>query len=185
MTGVTISTWRSDETMPPSTGVASGFITSAPTRVLHMIGSRPATTVETVITFGRRRSSAPSITASRSAARVSAPPSSLPLPLDRLLQIDDHHDAGLHGGPEERDEADPHRHREVVAEQPQQVDAAGQRERHGQQHVGGLDGRAVGEVQQDEDDRAARSARRPAAAGARAPGSPSARSSRCSSRRAA
>ena len=38
--------------MPPSTGVASGFITSAPTRVLHMIGSRPATTVETVITFG-------------------------------------------------------------------------------------------------------------------------------------
>ena len=30
MTGVTISTWSSDETMPPSTGVASGFITSAP-----------------------------------------------------------------------------------------------------------------------------------------------------------
>ncbi len=38
--------------MPPSTGVASGFITSAPTRVLHMIGSRPATTVETVMTLG-------------------------------------------------------------------------------------------------------------------------------------
>ena len=40
ITGVTISTWRSDEIMPPSTGVASGFITSAPTRVLHMIGQQ-------------------------------------------------------------------------------------------------------------------------------------------------
>ena len=50
--------------MPPSTGVASGFITSAPALVLHMIGSKPATTVETVITFGRKRSSAPSVTAS-------------------------------------------------------------------------------------------------------------------------
>ena len=50
--------------MPPSTGVASGFMTSAPARVLHMIGRSPAMTVDTVITFGRRRSSAPSITAS-------------------------------------------------------------------------------------------------------------------------
>ena len=40
--------------MPPSTGVASGFITSAPALVLHMIGKSPATTVETVITFGRK-----------------------------------------------------------------------------------------------------------------------------------
>ena len=51
--------------MPPSTGVASGFMTSAPTRVLHMIGSSPAITVQTVMTLGRKRSSAPSITASR------------------------------------------------------------------------------------------------------------------------
>jgi hypothetical protein len=40
-------------------------MTSAPLCVLHMIGSRPATTVETVITFGRSRSSAPSMTAAR------------------------------------------------------------------------------------------------------------------------
>ena len=60
--------------MPPSTGVASGLITSAPARVLHMIGSKPAITVETVITFGRNRSRAPSTTASRSALRVSVPP---------------------------------------------------------------------------------------------------------------
>ena len=64
MTGVTTSTCSSDDTMPPSTGVASGFITSEPTRVLHMIGSSPATTVLTVITFGRRRNRAPSTTAS-------------------------------------------------------------------------------------------------------------------------
>jgi len=76
ITGVTTSTCRSDETMPPRTGVASGFITSAPTRVLHMIGSSPAITVLTVITFGRSRSNAPSTSASRSAVRVSVPPCS-------------------------------------------------------------------------------------------------------------
>ena len=61
--------------MPPNTGVASGFITSAPVEWLHMIGSRLATTVETVITLGRSRSSAPSLTASISASRVSRPSS--------------------------------------------------------------------------------------------------------------
>ena len=62
--------------MPPSTGVASGFMTSAPVEWLHMIGSRLATIVETVMTFGRSRSSAPSFTASISASRVSRPPRS-------------------------------------------------------------------------------------------------------------
>ena len=125
--------------MPPSTGVASGFITSAPTRVLHMIGSRPATTVDTVITLGRSRSSAPSIdrVAQRRARQRAA--QLAPLPLDGLFEVDDHHDAGLHRRAEERDEADPDRDREVVAEQPQQVDAAGQRERHGEQHVRGFE----------------------------------------------
>ena len=134
-----MSTWSSDDTMPPSTGVASGFITSAPTRVLHMIGSRPAITVETVITFGRSRSSAPSMTASRSAARVSVPPSRFALSRDRLLQVDDHDDAGLHRGAEQRDEPDPHGDREVVAEQPEEVHAAGERKRHGEQHVRGFE----------------------------------------------
>ena len=164
--------------------MASGFITSAPTRVLHMIGSSPATTVETVITFGRSRSRAPSITASRRLERVSV--AELPrLALHRFLQVDHHHHAGLHRGAEERDETDPHRDREVVAKEPQQVDAAGQGEWHRQQDVGGFDRRSVGDVEQNEDDRAGRPARRPAAARARAPGSPSARSTRCSSRPAA
>ncbi len=39
--------------------------------VLHIIGSNDATTVETVMTFGRNRSKAPSVTASISEARVS------------------------------------------------------------------------------------------------------------------
>ena len=76
----------------------------------------------------------------------------LPLALDRLLQVDDHHDTGLHGGPEQRNEADPDRHREVVAEEPQQVDPSGQRERDGEQHVRRFDRRPVHEVEQDEDD---------------------------------
>ena len=158
MTGVTISTWSSDDTMPPSTGVASGFITSAPTRVLHMIGSRPATTVETVITFGpqpQQRAFHDGVAQRRARQRAAE---LAPLPLDGFLEIDDHDDAGLHGGAEERDEADPHRDREVVAEQPQQVHAAGQRERHGEQHVRGLERRVIREVQQHEDDERARSA---------------------------
>ncbi len=82
------------------------------------------------------------MTASRSAARVSVPPSRLALSLDGLLQVDDHHDAGLHRGAEQRDEADPHRDGEVVAEQPEEVDAAGERERHGEQHVRGFERRS-------------------------------------------
>ena len=154
----------SDDTMPPSTGVASGFITSAPTLVLHMIGSSPATTVETVITFGsqpQQRAFDDRVAQRRTRERAAQ---LAPLALDGLFEIDDHHDAGLHRRAEQRDEADPDRDREVVAEQPQQVDAAGQRERHGEQHVRGLDRRVVREVQQDEDDHAARSAARSAAA---------------------
>ncbi len=71
ITGVTISTCSRLESIPPSTGVANGFMTSAPALLLHMIGKSDATTVETVITSGRRRSSAPSVTASSNDARVS------------------------------------------------------------------------------------------------------------------
>ena len=138
-TGVTISTCSSDETMPPSTGVASGFITSAPTRVLHMIGSRPGDD-------GRDRHHLRAQPQQRAfhdrvaqrRTRERAAELAL-LPRDGLFEVDDHHDAGLHRRAEQRDEADPDRDREVVAEQPEQVDAAGQRERHGEQHVRGFD----------------------------------------------
>ena len=63
--------------MPPITGAAIGFITSAPVLVLHMMGNRLATTVETVMTLGRKRNSAPSFTAaSRSPGENLSPISS-------------------------------------------------------------------------------------------------------------
>ena len=49
--------------MPPMMGAASGFITSDPARLLHKIGSKLATMVATVITIGRNRNRAPSLTA--------------------------------------------------------------------------------------------------------------------------
>jgi hypothetical protein len=50
--------------MPPRTGVARGFITSAPVEWLHMMGSKLATTADTVMILGRSRNRAPSCTAS-------------------------------------------------------------------------------------------------------------------------
>ena len=58
------------------TGVASGFITSAPVRVLHMIGSRLATMVATVMTFGRKRRRAPSLIAWSKSSELKAAPRS-------------------------------------------------------------------------------------------------------------
>jgi len=46
MTGVTTRMWSRLLSIPPMTGAASGFITSEPVRVLHMMGSRLATMVE-------------------------------------------------------------------------------------------------------------------------------------------
>ncbi|HEV2841633.1 MAG TPA: hypothetical protein VGW39_09940 [Chthoniobacterales bacterium] len=43
ITGVTIKMLIKLLAMPPMTGVASGFITSAPVRVLHMMGEQAGT----------------------------------------------------------------------------------------------------------------------------------------------
>ena len=156
MTGVTISTRASELTMPPSTGVASGFITSAPVEWLHMIGKRLATTVVTVITFGRSRSSAPSCHRLQERRPREAAAERLALPRHRFLQVDHHHHRRLHRRAEERDEADPDRDREVVAERVQQVDPAGEAEGDREQHLGGLEERAVGQVEQQIDHERAR-----------------------------
>ncbi|HZF12376.1 MAG TPA: hypothetical protein VFE33_26610 [Thermoanaerobaculia bacterium] len=63
--------------MPPRTGVASGLATSEPVAVDHRIGKRPAIMVETVISLGRRRRTAPSTAASWMAARVTSPAAAL------------------------------------------------------------------------------------------------------------
>ena len=106
------------------TGVASGFITSAPVRVLHMIGSRLATMVATVITFGPQPQARAVLDACK---QIVASEGRAALGLRLLhgfLEIDDHDDAGLDGGAEERDVADPHGDAEIVAEQLLQKDAA-------------------------------------------------------------
>lgn len=51
-------------TMPPMTGVARGRITSDPACMLHIRGRSPKVMAETVMSFGRSRRTAPSITAS-------------------------------------------------------------------------------------------------------------------------
>ena len=77
----------------------------------------------------------------------------------RFLQIDDHDDAGLDGGAEERDVADPDGDAEIVAEQVLQKDAAGQREGHGEDDVRGFLRVAIDDVKQEENDEQARPAR--------------------------
>src|SRR6185437_12544422 len=62
-TGTRIRTCIVDVIMPPTIGAAIGFITSDPTPVSHRIGARLARTAITVISFGRRRCTAPSIVA--------------------------------------------------------------------------------------------------------------------------
>jgi hypothetical protein len=51
--------------------------------------------------------------------------------LESVIDVDDHDDASLGRQPDESDDADPHRRREAIVEQPHQPDAAdeGKRDR--------------------------------------------------------
>ena len=138
--------------MPPTTGVASGCMISTPVRWSQKIGVREAMVVATVMTLGRSRSRAPALTASISSSRVSSRPRPLRLATHRLLQVGDHDDAGLDGGAEERDVADPDRDAEVEAHPGLEQDPAGQGEGHREQHMGRLPHRAEGHHQGREDD---------------------------------
>ncbi len=88
---------------------------------------------QTVMIFGRMRCTAPSIdrlvqvgSSSSCARRAEFVP--------RVIEVEQHHDAGLGIEAGERDEADPHGDAHVVAEQVEQPERADQRERHRQQH---------------------------------------------------
>ena len=72
--------------------------------------------------------------------------------LQRLVEVDQHDDAGLGGDAGERDEADRHRDRQVEPEPPHQPDAADQREGQRQHHDQRLGDPAEVEVEQQEDD---------------------------------
>jgi hypothetical protein len=135
-------------------GAAMRLMTSEPVPVPHMIGSRPAMMATTVIILGRTRSTAPSITARRGRRAGLAPGSAalLPARLPGVVEVDQHHHAGLRRHAGQRDEADRHGHRQVVAEQPHQPDAADQREGHREHHDQRLGHAPEVEVEQQEDD---------------------------------
>ena len=109
MAGITISVSTVDDTMPPIIGTAMRCITSEPAPWLHRIGNSPAMMATTVIIFGRTRSTAPSMIAACRSVGVRrglrAVQSRLPL-VQCIVEIDQHHDAGLGGDAGERDEAD-------------------------------------------------------------------------------
>ena len=122
--------------MPPTIGTAMRRITSDPAPSLQRIGSRPAMMATTVIIFGRTRSTAPAMIAARKSSRVkrTAVPAwhaRQPL-LQRLVEIDEHHDAGFGGDAGERDEADGDGDAHIVAEPPHEPGAADEREGHRQ-----------------------------------------------------
>ncbi len=52
-----------DDSMPPIIGTAMRCITSEAVPALHIIGNRPAMMAATVISFGRTRSTAPTMMA--------------------------------------------------------------------------------------------------------------------------
>ena len=103
--------------MPPTIGAAMGFITSDPTPVSHRIGARLARTAATVISFGRKRWTAPSMAACSISTRCSDGAGG-ELPVERFVQIDDHHNASLDRDSEQRDVANPDRNTEIVAKEP-------------------------------------------------------------------
>jgi len=71
---------------------------------------------------------------------------------DRLLEVDHHDHAGLDGGAEERDVADPHRHAEVEAHGPLEQHASGECEGDGENDVRCLGGRVEGQVERQKND---------------------------------
>ena len=103
-------------TIPPIIGVAIRFITSAPACVAgdHMIGSRPNRMAQTVMTFGRIRWTAPSMTASCRSLEIIHPAFGAEF-FPGLIEVQKHDDPGLGVEPGEGDDADPDRNAHVVA----------------------------------------------------------------------
>src|SRR6202035_108152 len=73
-TGTRMSTWMVEVTMPPTVGAAIGFITSLPIPDSQRMGTRLASTTHTVISLGRSRCTAPSMTAASTSSCRSGTP---------------------------------------------------------------------------------------------------------------
>ena len=173
--------------MPPTMGTAMRRITSEPAPSLQRIGNRPAMMATTVIILGRTRSTAPAMIAARKSSRVNARPSSRAAcsrSFKRLVEIDEHHDAGLGGDAGERDEADGNGDAHIVAEPPHEPGAADERKGHREHDDERLGEAAEIEIEQHEDEEQRRRDRRRAAWPPRAADIRTARSIRCDSRAA-
>ena len=153
MTGVTMRMCRRLLIIPPITGVASGFITSAPVRVLHMIGQQARDDRGDGHDLRTQAQPRAFFDGCDEIGVPKAAPRSRRFALDRFLQVHDHDDAGLNRGAKERDVADPDGDAEVVAEEVLQKDAAAEREGHGEDDVRGFLRVAIDDVEQQENDR--------------------------------
>jgi len=95
--------------MPPTIGAAMRRITSLPVPSIHMIGTRAAIVVTTVITFGRTRSTGAGHDGiAELGERRTAPCGAAALLrlLPGVVQVDDHHNTGFGGHAGQRNEAD-------------------------------------------------------------------------------
>src|SRR5437016_13194404 len=75
-----------------------------------------------------------------------------PFSFDCFVQINHHYDSCLDRSAKQCDEPNPNGHREVVSQQPEQIDAASQRERYGHQYVRCFQHRVIRDVEQTADD---------------------------------
>ena len=101
--------------MPPTIGAAIGFMTSEPMPDSQRIGTRLARTAQTVMSFGRKRWTAPSMAAASTSAFVNGFPA-LQFVFERFMKIDDHDDSRLYRDSKECNIADRHSDAEVVVE---------------------------------------------------------------------
>ena len=111
-------------TTPPIIGVAIRFMTSAPAWVTgdHMIGISPKRIAHTVMIFGPERCTAPSLLPRADRPSLHAPCGAELFP--RVIEIEQHHDAGLGIEAGERDQTDPDCDAHIVAEQVEKPEGA-------------------------------------------------------------
>ena len=123
MAGITIKVRTVDETMPPIMGTAMRCITSEPVPVLHRMGRQPCHDGGNghhlwpdALHCAQHNRSMKIGLGEGLALRLTL---GLHV-LQRMVEIDQHHDARLGGDARKRDEADSHGHRHVEAEPPHQ-----------------------------------------------------------------
>ena len=141
--------------MPPIIGTAMRCITSAPVPWLHRIGRQPSHDGGDRHHLGTHALDRPfhdraiQIVVRKAASFGDASRLSL---FERIVEIDQHHHAGLGGDAGERDEANSDGNRKVEAEPPHQPEAADQGEGHREHDDERLRHAAEIEVEQQEDD---------------------------------